>query len=225
MEKSAFKFISIFCLCLICIAGQAQVILDENGRPLVARYYTDVQGSPYLADNWQKGTVRLANGKAYNDVELKYDQVAEDVIFKGSAGQELRFAEPVGEFRIQTIESFGTPGILFRSGYKPTDGATVKTFYQVLSDGETPLLKRSFKKVMENKPYGSATTVKTFLDVNAYYLVKNGQPLKVKRDKKAIIAALGDYSAELENFISTNKLSLKSDSDLIMLFTFYNSLK
>jgi hypothetical protein len=126
---------------------------------------------------------------------------------------------------MQTAGSSGTAGLLFRSGYKPADGATLKTFYQVLSDGETPLLKRSFKKVFENKPYGSATTVKVFQDVNAYYLVKDGQPVKVRRDRKAILAALGDYSAELEKFISTNNLALKSDSDLVMLVTYYNSLK
>jgi hypothetical protein len=225
MEKSAFKLISIFCLGLVSLAAQAQFIQDAEGRPLLERQYTDVQGSPYLTDSWQMGTVRLSNGKTHNNVELKYDQVAEDLIFKGSSGQLFRFAEPVSEFRIQTAGSTGTAGLLFRTGYKPADDATVKTFYQVLSDGETPLLKRSFKKVIENKPYGSATTVKIFQDVNFYYLVKDGQPLKLKRDKKAILTALGDYTAELEKFISTNNLTLKSDSNLVMLITFYNSLK
>src|SRR5688572_18632374 len=177
MEKSAFKLITIFCLMFISVVAHAQFIQDAEGRPLLERQYTDIQGSPYLTDSWQKGSVRLVNGKAHNDVQLKYDQVAENVIFKGTSGQALQFAEPVREFKLQTVESTVTAALLFRSGYKPADGATVNTFYQVLSDGETPLLKRSFKKIIENKPYGSATTVKMFQDINAYYLVKSGQPL------------------------------------------------
>jgi len=224
MEKSALKFISIFCLCLLSMSVRAQFMKDADGRPLLERHYTDVQGSPYLADNWQKGTVKLGNGQTHKDVELKYDQVAEELIFKSSAGKPLTFVEPVKEFTLQ-MSNGSQSGVIFRSGYKPADGATLSTFYQVLSDGETPLLKRSFKKVMENKPYNSATTVKTFLDVNNYYLVKNNQLAKIRRDKKAILTSLGDYTAELEDFIKTNKLNFRSDADLIMLFTFYNSLK
>jgi len=226
MEKSALKFICIFGFALISLSAKGQQFMkDADGRPLLERRYTDVQGSPYLNDQWRTGTVKLANGQTHKDVDLKYDQVAEELIFKNSEGKAFTFREPVKEFSLQSPGGSEIGGMIFRNGFKSTDAGTSNTFYQVLSDGETPLLKRSVKKVMENKPYGSATTIKTFHDVTTYYLAKNGQPVKVRKDKKAILAALGDYTANLEEFIRTNKLNFKSDNDLIMLVTFYNSLK
>ena len=223
MEKSALKLICIFCLCLLSISVRAQFMTDADGRPLLERRYTDVQGSPYMTDNWQKGTVKLGNGQVHKNVDLKYDKAAEQLTFKGKEGTPLTFIQPVKEFTLPMDN--GTGVMVFRNGYKPVDDAASNTFYQVLSDGETALLKRSIKKVLENKPYNSATTVKTFADVNNYYLVKNGSLIKVKRDAKDILPNLTDYSAELQSFIKENKLNLKSEPALIMLITYYNSLK
>lgn len=137
----------------------------------------------------------------------------------------MTFVKPVNEFTLAIIASAGTEQMLFRNGFTSTNGNAAKTFYQVLSDGETPLLKRSFKKILENKPYGSATVVKTFEEIHNYYLVQQGKPLKIKKDKKAILELLSDYKSELEAFIKSNNLSFKSETDLIMLMTYYNSLK
>ena len=223
MEKSALKLICIFCLCLLSVTVHAQFMKDADGRPLFERRYTDVQGSPYLTDDWQKGAVKFSNGQIHKDVDLKYDQAAEQLIFKGEKGAPLTFIHPVKEFTL--LKNNGTGVIVFRNGYKPVDGAASNTFYQVLTDGETALLKRSFKKIQENKPYNSATTVKTFVDVNDYYLVKNGSLIKVKRDAKDILPNLTDYTTELQTFIKKNRLNLKSEADLILLITYYNSLK
>jgi len=226
MEKSALKLISISCLLFLAsFSAKAQFMEDANGRPLFERRYTDVQGSAYLNDNWQKGMVKLANGQIHKNVDLKYDLVAGELIFKSSAGAPLTFVETVKEFTLPANNDITSSGILFRSGYTPVDGAAVNTFYQVLSDGEIQLIKRSYRKVMENKPYNSATTVKTFHNASTYYIVKDGQPVKIKRDKKALLTLLGDHAPEMENFIKANKLNFRSDADVIMLVTFYNSLK
>lgn len=225
MENSSFKFICALCLCFVTISLNAQVLQDENGRPLLAIHYTDVQGSPFFADSWIKGKVKLANGDTFDNMDLKYDQVADQLIFKNSVGAAMTFVKPVNEFKLINSTVPGTQPILFRNGYKPVNGNTAKTFYQILSDGETPLIKRSFKKVTENKPYGSATVVKTFEEIHTYFLVQQGTPVKIRKDKKAALEVLNDYNAELEEFIKSNNLNFKSEADLMMLVTYYNSLK
>lgn len=225
MEKSSFKFICIFCLSLFSLSIKAQVIEDAIGRPILDRQYIDVQGSPYFANSWIKGSVMMTNGKHYAGVDLKYDQVADELLFKNAKGEMLNFVDPVKEFKLIIADEPDARILFFRNGYKPAADATAKTFYQIMSDGETPLVKRLTKKVMEIKPYGSATIIKTFEEVQTYFVIKSGLPVKVRKDKKALLAVLGDYNNELEEFIKTNKLNLKSDADFIMLMTYYNSLK
>lgn len=225
MEKTPFKFICLFCCCLLSFSLNAQVLEDANGRPMLARSYTDVQGSPYFTDSWMKGSVRMEGGKTYAGVELKYDMVADELLFKNAKGEMLGFVDPVQEFRLVTADHPEAAVLLFRNGYKPTADVSAKGFYQVLSDGQTPFARRLSKKVLENKPYGSATTTRTFEEVTSYYVIKSGLPVKVRKDRKALLVALGDYSDELDEFIRINKLNLKSDADFILLMNYYNSLK
>lgn len=226
MEKSPFKYICLCCLCLMANIVTAQELLkDANGRPVFTRQYTDVQGSPYFSDSWLKGEVKLINGESYKNMDLKYDQVGDVLLFKNSKNETMSFVIPVSEFKLINSSAGGEEIILFRSGYKPADGNTDKVFYQVLSDGETPLLKRWSKKVVESKPYSSASVIKTFEQVQMYYLAKNGIPLKIRRDKKALLEVLKDYSRELDEFIKANNINLKTESDLKSLVYYYNSLK
>lgn len=137
----------------------------------------------------------------------------------------LTFIEPVKEFKL-IIKDDPDSGILyFRNGYRPVDDATAKTFYQIMSEGETLLAKRITKKIIESRPYGSATMIKTFDEVQTYYVIKTGLPFKIRKDKKSLLAALGSYNYELEKFIKTSQLNLKSDNDLITLINYYNNLK
>ena len=225
MEKSSFKFICVCCLCLFCLNVNSQVFEDANGKPILERKYTGVQGSPYLSETWIKGEVKLTNGDTYKDIDLKYDLLVGELFFKNAQNEMMSFVIPVKEFKLSRQGDNEVKSMFFRNGYKPADGGTLQTFYQVLSDGETALLKRLAKRVAEVKPYGSATTIKTIEEVQSYYIIKNGLPVKVKKDKKTMLAMLGDYNSELLAFIKENKLTLKAETDLVSVMNYYNSLK
>ena len=225
MEKTPLKFICVFWCCMVSFSINAQVMEDRDGRPILDRRYTDVQGSPFFADSWIKGSVKMQNGKSYSAVELKYDQVADELLFKNAKGEMLNFVDPVQEFRLFTADQPDAAVLLFRNGYKPVIEASAKAFYQILSDGQTPFAKRLNKKMLERTPYGSATVIRTFEEIPTYYVIKNGLPVKIRKDRKSLFAALGDYPDELEEFITAKNLNLKSDADFIMLMNFYNSLK
>jgi hypothetical protein len=223
MEKSLVKLICISCLSLAGYNTNAQQVLqDTNGRPIFAKQYIDVQGSPYFSDIWLQGSVRLSDGKFYENMALRYDLVGDQLIFKSLAGEPMNFVLEVNEFKLL---STAAEELNFRNGFKPADEGTEKTFYQVLSDGETPLLKRTWKKVIEQKPYTSATIEKSFRQLESYYLVKQGTPVRIKKDRKAVLEILTDYHSQLDQFIKLNNLNLKNDPDLVSLITYYNSLK
>ncbi|MBC7914590.1 MAG: hypothetical protein H7Y07_10780, partial [Pyrinomonadaceae bacterium] len=101
---------------------------------------------------------------------------------------------------------------------------TQKSFYEVLTEGGSVLLKRTRKKITEVKPYNSSTTVKTFFDVQSYYLSRKGETIPLKKDKKAILSLLSDKKEQLEKFIDQAKLNVKDEAQLISLISYYNSL-
>ncbi|HEY0896301.1 MAG TPA: hypothetical protein VGE15_07100, partial [Sphingobacteriaceae bacterium] len=182
---------------------------DVNGRPILETQYTHVEGSPYLFSDWTPGVVKLKNGTTYKEIPLKYDQVAEELLFSHN-GQALTFVEPVVEFRFKD-------GALFRSGYG-------KGFYEVLSDGGTKLIRKKIKQISESKEYNSASVTRKFVELESLYIVKGSELTKIRKDKKSVLAALGDKTAQLESYIKSEKLNIKNEAGIVSLVAYYNSL-
>ncbi|SKB63267.1 hypothetical protein [Daejeonella lutea] len=201
--------------------ASAQYTEDFRAKTVLEKTYTDVKGSPYLLDNWSLGIVKMASGSSYKDMSLKYDQVTGELIFQDKSGKSLGFADPIAEFKIIGNNNAFR---IFRSGFKATDNNSDKYFYEVLYDGGTILLKDPKKNIVEHRAYNSSTAVKSIVETPAYYVVVNGQLIKFKKDKKALLAALPN-SDKLESYIQDNKLNVKDDTDLAKVVLYYDSIK
>lgn len=222
MLKSFYSFLICFLVFGANIQlAKAQYTEDFRAREVLAKTYTDIKGSPYVFDDWALGVVKMASGSSYKDMLLKYDQVTGELMFKDKTGKTLGFADPIAEFKIiDKTNNFR----IFRSGYKPADGNSEKSFYEVLYDGGTTLLRDPKKNVVEHRSYNSSTAVKSIVETPAYYVLVNGQLVKVKKDKKVLLAALAN-SPELDKYIQDNKLNLKEDKDLAKAMLYYDSVK
>lgn len=229
VRKFSFKAVCAFLLVFTGLSSRGQHIfdtrvLDTQGRPLKVSAYTDVQGNAYLVDYWIKGTVKFESEKTVSDIPLRYDMVSGELQFQNPAGQILTFAEPVAEFLIPYPEEGVITSKPFRNGFKAADNATEATFYQILFDGSITLAKRASKVIKERRMYNSATVEKTFDLVETYYLIHDNQPLKIKRDRKMILAFAGSKKSALEAFVKSHNLDLKREADLIKLVQHYNSI-
>ena len=208
--------------CQTMVKAQDLFLQDNQGRVIMNQKYTDVQGSPFLSDSWTKAIVRLKSNGTFKNLEVKYDLVEDQLLFRNNkTDQPMEFIDQVLEFKLVTDDGISS---LFMKGFKAIDNNTTNSFYQVLCDGGIQLLKRKIKKVIEDRAYSSAVTVKTFNEVESYYIAKANTPIKIKKDKKQILSVLADHAAELENYIQQNKLNVKVDEDLIKLIAYYNTL-
>lgn len=219
----------ILLACLILLSGLSSKILaqglyiqDVNGSPVRIGTYTNVIGSPYLSDSWLKANIKMANGKVFNNIDVKYDQVADELIYKGTDGQTMNFTDKVAEFHI--LGDNGSNNI-YKQGFTGPKGLSAQNYAQVLVDGKTKLLKRTVKNLQESREYNSATVDRTVTSSTLYYLVnENGEILNISKDKKGILKALPAKGAEIETYISSNKLNAKDDLDLIKIINYYNTL-
>jgi hypothetical protein len=222
--QASLKTFAITCLLYLGVSNhtKAQLIQNDQGAPFIGINYTDIKGHPYLFENWTEGTVKQNNGKSYTSVQLKYNLLRDELFFKDIRTEQLlAFVIPVVEFKLNDKEK---GSILFKSGYKAIDNNSEKSYYQVLFDGGTQLLKRTSKKINEEKPFNSASTIKSFEVLTFYYISNNNTLIKIRKDKKSVLAALANQSAALENYIQEKSLNLKNEEDLIQLIQYYNSL-
>ncbi|PLK46212.1 hypothetical protein [Emticicia sp. TH156] len=217
MKKALLNLSMLFC----CITAQAQYMQDVSGKPLLAGKYVDVVGTPYLFENWTKGEVILADGKAYKELDLKYDQVEGLVFFKGKKGEDLGFTTVVKSFKLFP----GSIPMVFIQVPQIKDGEK-DPYFEVLHEGKNvKFLKKTVKTIREGNSYGSASSTKKFTENIQYYLLKSdGTYAKIKKDKKSILNTLGDKSEALEKFIKDNKTNFKEDASVSALIEYYNTL-
>lgn len=217
------KTIKITILLLLVLVGfsKAQYIQDVQGRPVFEKSYVDVKGSPFLFNNWILGDVKLENGATHANVPLKYNIVDDILYFRAPKDSSLlEFVIPVIRFKFN--EAFG--GALFSKGFPAIENFTNQSYYQVLYDGKVKLLKKQIKTILENKPYNSATTEKSFLESNLYFALKGGEMQKLRPAKKSLLQLFTDKEAQVEDFIKKEKIDFKSDEDLAKVFKYYDSL-
>lgn len=210
---------------LSTLETKAQFLQDVQGNLIREVKYSDVNGNPYLSAEWTKGSILLKNGKRYTNIQLKYDLVSDELLFKDDKSQQMMsFTEPVIEFRLNTDSENRVSPMLFRSGFVSDDGVGAKAYFQVMCDENVKLLKKQVKAIRETREYSSAITTKNFSESTSYYLLKNNKAFKIKKDAKQILGVLGNQTDALEKFIKDNNLNLKNESDLIRLVAHYNSL-
>jgi hypothetical protein len=202
--------------------GAYFMVYDAKGQVTARNEYVDIQGSPYLDPSWSKGTFTLSNGKIYKDMDIKYDLVKDKMYVKGNNDELVALLDQVRDFSINVPVSGSAVTRHFRTGYTNIPATTNTYYFEVLTEGKTQFLKRSVKSILENKEYNSATVTKSFELNTKYYIYKDGKGTQVKKDKKAILAALGDKQSELETYIKDEKLNLKNDADVVKLIEYYN---
>lgn len=106
------------------------------------------------------------------------------------------------------------------------EGAPIAGFFEVLVDGELPLMRRTMA-IFKESNYNSALMVGNRNDQiikrNVYYFLKGDEVFEVPKGRKKIFALFGDQAEEISNYTNENGIDLKEPSGLFQLFTYYNS--
>ncbi|MBD1362191.1 hypothetical protein IDJ77_00085 [Mucilaginibacter sp. ZT4R22] len=216
---------TVLSLSAFITTADAQFVQHRDYRPVPTLDYAELKGTPYLYEDWQQGSVKLANGVSSKDKMLvRYNLVNDMLSFKDNAsGEEMAFVVPVEEFTINDNSGDRPVVRLFRS-YQGIAGSTPSGFFEVLSDGKVQLIKKQSKLITESIHIGASGMTRSFNDKTKYYLVNNGNAVSVKNDKKSILAVLGDKQAQLEGYINANNINFKNDRQLGKLVDYYNTL-
>ena len=221
MKKIKITLLLLFIFTIRLKAQFIQNLPDIQGKPLLERTYSDVSGTLFLYNDWLKGAVEQGNNISYKDVDLKYSTYKDELFFKNPKdGSMLSFVLPVTAFSLTINGKIE----IYRNGFPDIDNFNTKSYYQVIFDGGIKLLLKSYKTLIEVKPYNSTTTEKKFVDNSAYYVLNDNVMTKFKPSMKDFLEIFNSKSNEIDAFIKKEKIDFKQNQDLTKVFVYYSTL-
>ncbi|MFT3678527.1 MAG: hypothetical protein QM781_21705 [Chitinophagaceae bacterium] len=194
-----------------------------GGFPLSATKYVKVTGgSPYLSENWMKGTIVTPAGTKFDGLRLKVDLIDNSVIYLNPKGEEMICVATLNKIALRdtvTGKTYLLENTDVVSGYTGDKG-----WLELLSGGTLSLYKQTSKAVTESKAYGSSITEQR-IRANEKYLVSIGGVItRIKKVKEIADLVPADKRQKLLDQIEKEKWSGKRESDYIKAVEYYNSL-
>jgi hypothetical protein len=179
--------------------------------------YNQIEGSPYLFENWSSGIIKLERGANLKIESCMYDVYKDRIMFLQDE-TPLYFAYPEDIDRV----TFGSSDFINLKLENRND------YFEILIEEMDFVLLKKYKcdivKGKESDGINKATKDKFKLSYN-YYLIKgNAELAKVKIKKKNILELMNDKEQEVKKYIIDNNLKLKNESDLVEIFKFYSTL-
>ncbi len=227
-------FFAIFFL-IITIAGRAQSVVDVSKEDVNASSFLHVvggepaglpkfvrlkEGTPFFTDRWLKSTIILNNGATYKNVPAKIDLMDNAIHFLDIKGAEMITTSHIKEI----ILSNDAQDSLYRfiNGAAISDAAK-KGWYLWLLSGKASLYLVFNKEIIEEKPYGSATTEQRIQTKKAYVIVYNNALFGFTKIKQ-LPEILANKKQELETYLQKQPKNSSEENRIVDLVSYYNSL-
>ena len=181
----------------------------------------DIDGSPYLNDEFIKGSIYTISKTQYSDLPLRYNIYNDEIEFETDDNKVAALDAP----EIVEKVTFGD----FLMEYIPFEysNKVKKGFFEVLLKGKASLYSRpevEFRDAKKPEPYKEAEPAKFIRKDDRYYLRFGMEAAIPCVNKKDVIGKFPDHSSDIEAFIKKNKINVKKEDDLKKMVEYYNSL-
>lgn len=193
-----------------------------NGQAFVNKY-EGITGSVYDQTEYHLAKIILKDGRVYNDVKTRINLLEQEVNFIASNGQEGYLGKGMAS-EIAYVENNASQTKIFQCGFPPIDNQNRISFYQILFNGKTSLLKSVYKSIQERNNDMSGERFKEFATYENIYLLKAGTMSRIKKDKSSLLALFQDKKEAISKYMEDQKLNLKNEAHLIELVKYYNTL-
>lgn len=182
---------------------------------------SDIEGSPYLNDEFVKGTVFTIQKQQFVDVSLRYNIFNDQMEFKTQDGEVQAIATPeiVEKVNMGDIQMVYLP---YSISKKIKNG-----FFTVIEEGKASLyLKHEiyFQKAVEPGAYKEAEPAKFENRPDEFFIRVGSAEAKLVDNKKDLLDAFPDKQNEIEKFVKQNKIKPNNSENLLEVIRYYNSL-
>jgi hypothetical protein len=189
-------------------------------------------GDPYLDSAWHVGSIKLfqkigppgREGDSISNVPLRLDLHSNELEVQVNTTKEIR-AISGNQVRFFTIE--GVERRIFMSTRQFRSEDKLPGFVELVQQGRLSLVeyaKLNIIKPSYNEALGTGSKDTKITKASQFYVVKGNTLFPLGNSKKKLLEAMGDRADDVEKFIKSNDISLKSRVDMAKVFTYYNSL-
>ena len=195
-------------------------LTDGFGR-LIPASGAGVSGTPYVFDQFGLGKGTFINGVEFEEPSFNYSYFDHNLYF--TKGNQLYLVN-------YQLKSFVLNGIdkddnkvskEFMSLYPSIDNNTTTTFYEMRSNGNVFQLLKYTSKLIKESTVFSGPPIKEYILEDLFYIydkaAKKMLSLGGSLSLKAIKKTLPNYATQIDAYLSTNKLNLKKEEDMIQL--------
>lgn len=221
------KLKTVIFFTLLSFHLNAQFLQTSDNAVLREKEYVLIEGSPYLFKEWKSGSITDQAGSVTADLMIRYDSYRDEIQFMREGKTLVAAAATAREFTFKYLEEESESMVTttFRNGFS-IEGYNEKNYFQVIYDGEIKVLKK-IKTVYNQETvnsYGTNEVVKKFTTTENDFLWKNGEAVKLAKNRKDLLSHFGDYEAPMKSFVKQNKLSVKDDAHVQLIMIEYERL-
>ncbi len=181
----------------------------------------DIEGSPYLSDEFINGTIFTTSKYQFVDVPLRYNIYNDQLEFKTPQNEVQALAAPeivetveLGDLKMVYIPFSNTKKI--RRGFLIVEVEGIASLY---SKKEI-----MFKEAEKSGAYSVAESAKFVKRSDSYYIRVGLAEAKKVGSKKEVVEIFPDHHGEISTFIKKNKVKTNKLEKLKELVLYYNSL-
>ncbi|HZE86103.1 MAG TPA: hypothetical protein VE035_17405 [Puia sp.] len=204
--------------------GKGLPVAVSGGEPFsMAKFVRVTAGTPFFYEGWMRGMLVLGSGKAYANLLIRINLLDNTVIYQDANGQELIATTPLRRIMLRDSITGKEYNFVLGSEMNNAEKSYLKIWFQVLVNDRISLCKQLRKTILENTPYGSATTEQTISTTDIYFVYKDGQLIPIKKWSE-FLDVFSDRKDKMSPFVSTNHLRGRSEQDYIQVVNYYNSL-
>lgn len=180
----------------------------------------NLDGSPFLNENWQDGKIMLNNGDTIPTIKLRLNVYKEEMQFLHE--DKTYF---IGSPEEVKIISLGGSSFIFLN-YEEK-GTPKKSYFQEVYAGKVSLLIHYYPLILPanyNVQLNSGNKNDQILIKKKYFAKIGDKIVEIDKKGKNFISSFGEKELLISKFVKENKISFKDETDLISLIKYSNTL-
>ena len=204
-----------------------EFVLSDWNRKYEA-VYDNVEGSPFLWDQWASGELRTLKDEYFQEVKMKAN------LYEGQLLHKNNFTKDSSSINLELIWEFSIPVedstyifVRYRSPEK--DPKPLDHFYIELSEGPTVLLAQPIVQLQKSSRSSIVNSTgklnDRFVIRTRYYLANPEGTVFSLANKKSRSQAFGDHYGEVQKFQKSHHLQWDQPQDLAQIVAHYHQLK
>jgi hypothetical protein len=228
MKKKVFAAFGIALLTVFSINSEAQktvgnpLFLHMHDNMVKVDKYANVNGTPFLNDEWQTAAVMLANDVLAENVKVRLNLLENTLHYLDDEGNEMVSTQPVKSVMFKNAASDTSAVFVTRRFVKEGGEKLPDAWMQLLQKGKASLLKMVHKDLQDDpKQYGSATVTQSIVTEVRYYVWYQKELTRVKN-----VTEIADLLVNSKLYARVDKMkkNSKTEEDMRSAIAYFNNL-